>query len=33
MWPVVLFMPWLLLGFAYLLESLRKPSHGSSQTY
>jgi hypothetical protein len=32
LWPVMVFAPWLVLGLAWLLRSVRKPSGGASQT-
>ena len=29
-WPVIIFLPWFLLGFGYLLESLLRRRPGSA---
>ena len=31
LWPVLLFAPWLALGFAYLLWSVRRPPGSRTQ--
>lgn len=30
LWPVIVFLPWFLLGFAYLIESLLQRRPGST---
>jgi hypothetical protein len=30
LWPIIVFLPWLLLGFAYLIESLLRRRAGST---
>lgn len=33
LWPVIVFLPWFVLGLAYLLESLLQRRPGSAPTH